>query len=272
MGSSVQSSPTCSETLPFLLFFHRPRRHRISKEEARSEAEPEGCPASALSTEPLPWHSDQRTAGPGAWHCRKQSSGRAPLGPPGLCPRSPFPALQADPSQLKAPGGLSPEKEFSLFAPPQVWFQNQRRRRSKQSRSPSEHVHQEGEAGPTSTPTPPSPSPPPRPQSSSPGNLASVLPEQVPQRGSRTLPLLPENSLCWWMATGGPGKPRGQGGVGARGLGWWGEEEETGLSGRCRLPPSPISVPEPGHDAPSRHGRAALGPPLHPLHSPRREL
>ena len=34
-----------SETLPFLLFFHRPHRHRISKEEARSEAEPEGRPA-----------------------------------------------------------------------------------------------------------------------------------------------------------------------------------------------------------------------------------
>ncbi|KAM7224886.1 hypothetical protein CapIbe_024024 [Capra ibex] len=58
----------------------------------------------------------------------------------------------------------------------QVWFQNQRRRRSKQSRSPpSEYVHQEGEAGPTSTPTPPTR--PPRPQSSSPGNLASVLPK-----------------------------------------------------------------------------------------------
>ena len=36
---------------------------------------------------------------------------------PRLCPRSPFQALHANPSQLKAPGGLSPEKEFSLFAP-----------------------------------------------------------------------------------------------------------------------------------------------------------
>ncbi|XP_017900800.1 PREDICTED: double homeobox protein 4C-like [Capra hircus] len=61
----------------------------------------------------------------------------------------------------------------------QVWFQNQRRRRSKQSRSPpSEYVHREGEAGPTSTPTPPSR--PPRPQSSSPGNLANVLPKALP--------------------------------------------------------------------------------------------
>lgn len=57
-----------SEALPFLLFFHRPHRHRISKEEARSEAEPEGRPASALSTEPLPWDSDQRTTGPRARH------------------------------------------------------------------------------------------------------------------------------------------------------------------------------------------------------------
>ena len=57
-----------SETLPFLLSFHRPHRHRISKEEARSEAEPEGRPASALSTEPLPWDSDQRTTGPRARH------------------------------------------------------------------------------------------------------------------------------------------------------------------------------------------------------------
>ncbi|KAM7224884.1 hypothetical protein CapIbe_024022, partial [Capra ibex] len=64
----------------------------------------------------------------------------------------------------------------------QVWFQNQRRRRSKQSRSPpSEYVHQEGEAGPTSTPTPPTR--PPRPQSSSPGNLASVLPKASPPGG-----------------------------------------------------------------------------------------
>ena len=36
---------------------------------------------------------------------------------PRLCPRSPFQALHADPSRLKAPGGLSPQKEFSLFAP-----------------------------------------------------------------------------------------------------------------------------------------------------------
>ena len=57
-----------SEALPFLLFFHRPHRHRISKEEARSEAEPEGRPASALSTEPLPWDSDHRTTGPRARH------------------------------------------------------------------------------------------------------------------------------------------------------------------------------------------------------------
>ncbi|MDI3350499.1 hypothetical protein AFAEFNGA_00636 [Mycoplasmopsis arginini] len=102
-----------SEALPFLLFFHRPHRHRISKEEARSEAEPEGRPASALSTEPLPWDSDQRTTGPRARHWRKQSSGRPPASPPVL----PFKALHADPRQLKASGGLSPEKEFSLFAP-----------------------------------------------------------------------------------------------------------------------------------------------------------
>ena len=82
LGSSVQSSPMCSETLPFLLFFHRARNHRISKEEARSEAEPEGHPASALSRENLPWDHDQRTAGPGAWHGRKQSSGRPPSLPP----------------------------------------------------------------------------------------------------------------------------------------------------------------------------------------------
>ena len=36
---------------------------------------------------------------------------------PHLCLCSPFQALHANPSQLKAPGGLSPEKEFSLFAP-----------------------------------------------------------------------------------------------------------------------------------------------------------
>ena len=41
---------------------------------------------------------------------------RVQLGPR-LCPCSPFQALHADPSQLKAPGSLSPEKEFSLFAP-----------------------------------------------------------------------------------------------------------------------------------------------------------
>lgn len=82
LGSAVQSSPVCSETSPSLLFWHRAGRHRISKEAARSEAEPEGRPASALSTEPLPWDSDQRTPGPGAWHCRKQSSGRPPSLPP----------------------------------------------------------------------------------------------------------------------------------------------------------------------------------------------
>ena len=62
LGSSVKSSPMSSETFPFLLF-HRPHHHRISKEEARSEAEPEGRPASILSTELLPWDSDQRTTG-----------------------------------------------------------------------------------------------------------------------------------------------------------------------------------------------------------------
>lgn len=36
---------------------------------------------------------------------------------PRLCPRSPFQALHADPSRLKATGGLSPQKAFSLFAP-----------------------------------------------------------------------------------------------------------------------------------------------------------
>lgn len=36
---------------------------------------------------------------------------------PRLSTRSPFQALHADPRQLKASGGLSPEKEFSLFAP-----------------------------------------------------------------------------------------------------------------------------------------------------------
>lgn len=82
LGSAVQSSPVCSETSPSLLFWHRAGRHRISKEAARSEAEPEGRPASALSTEPLPWDSDQRTPGPGARHCRKQSSGRPPSLPP----------------------------------------------------------------------------------------------------------------------------------------------------------------------------------------------
>ena len=78
LGSSVQSSRMCSETLPFLLFFHRARHHRISKEEAPSEAEPEGRPASALSSETLPSDRDQRTAALGAWHCPKQSSGRPP--------------------------------------------------------------------------------------------------------------------------------------------------------------------------------------------------
>ena len=111
LGSSVQSCPMCSETLPFLFFFHRPCLHRVSKEEAHSEAEPEGHPASALSTEPLPWDSHQRTAGPGA--CIAKS--RVQVGPR-LWPCSPFQALHANPSKLKAPGGLSPEKEFSLFA------------------------------------------------------------------------------------------------------------------------------------------------------------
>uniref|UniRef100_A0AC11CT66 Uncharacterized protein n=1 Tax=Ovis aries TaxID=9940 RepID=A0AC11CT66_SHEEP len=92
----------------------------------------------------------------------------------------------------------------------QVWFQNQRRRRFKQSRSPPEHVHQEGEAGPTSTPAPTSR--PPRPQSSSPGNLASALPIASPPGGAPNPPLLPESSLCRWVATGGPEKPRGLGG------------------------------------------------------------
>ena len=82
LGCAIQSSPMRSETLPFLLFFHRARNHRISKEEARSEAEPEGHPASALSRENLPWDHDQRTAGPGAWHGRKQSSARPPSLPP----------------------------------------------------------------------------------------------------------------------------------------------------------------------------------------------
>ena len=70
LGSSVESSPQLlwSETLPFLLFSHRPHRHRISKEQAHSDAEPEGRPASTLPSDPLPWASDQRTTGPRAWH------------------------------------------------------------------------------------------------------------------------------------------------------------------------------------------------------------
>lgn len=113
-------------------------------------------------------------------------------------------------------------------------------------------MHQEGEAGPTSTPAPPSR--PPRPQSSSPGNLASALPIASPPGGAPNPPLLPESSLCRWVATGGPEKPRG---LGWGELGWRrGEEEETGLSGCCR----PVSVPGRAR-RPSPRGRAALGPP-----------
>ena len=82
LGSSVQSSPMCSETLPFLLFFHWAHHHRISKKESRSEAEPEGHPASDLSTEPLLWDREQRTPGLRHWHFQKQSSGRPPSLPP----------------------------------------------------------------------------------------------------------------------------------------------------------------------------------------------
>lgn len=127
-------------------------------------------------------------------------------------------------------------------------------------------MHQEGEAGPTSTPAPPSR--PPRPQPSSPGNLASALPIASPPGGAPNPPLLPESSLCRWVATGGPEKPRG---LGWGELGWRrGEEEETGLSGCCR----PRQCPRSGRDAPSPRGRAALGPPslAPPLPSPRREL
>lgn len=114
-------------------------------------------------------------------------------------------------------------------------------------------MHPEGEAGPTSTPAPPSR--PPRPQPSSPGNLASALPKASPPGGAPNPPLLPENSLCRWVATGGPEKPRG---LGWGELGWRrGEEEETGLSGGCR----PRQCPRSGRDAPSPRGRAALGPP-----------
>ena len=82
LGSSIQSSTISSENFPFLFLFHRPCRHRISKEEAHSEAEPEGHPGSDLSTEPLLWDSDQRMAGLRPWHCPKQSSGRPPSLPP----------------------------------------------------------------------------------------------------------------------------------------------------------------------------------------------
>ena len=118
-------------------------------------------------------------------------------------------------------------------------------------------MHREGEAGPTSTPTPPSR--PPRPQSSSPGNLASVLPKASPPGG---VPNPPPPCQRILSAGGWPREDQknqgGWGGVRWGEVGWRrGEEEETGLSGCCR----PRQCPRSGRDAPSRRGRAALGPP-----------
>ena len=89
LGSSIQSSTICSENSPFLFLFHRPCHHRISKEEAHSEAEPEEHPASDLSTEPLLWDREQRTPGLRHWHFQKQSSGRPPSLPPSSLSVSP---------------------------------------------------------------------------------------------------------------------------------------------------------------------------------------
>ena len=98
-----------SETFPFLLL-HMSHHHRSSKEEAPSEVELKRCPTSALSTEPLPWDSRERLARElSIAKCRVQVG-------PHLSIHSPFQALHADPSQLKASGGLSLKKEFSLFA------------------------------------------------------------------------------------------------------------------------------------------------------------
>lgn len=106
-------------------------------------------------------------------------------------------------------------------------------------------MRQEGEGGPTSTPRPPSP--PPRPQSSSQGKLASVLSKgKSPRGGPEPSPLLPENTLCWWMSTGGPETPRGWG---------WGVRGEGGGGVRRRrkqgcVVAAPISVPDRGKTPP----------------------
>ena len=124
-------------------------------------------------------------------------------------------------------------------------------------------MHPEGEAGPTSTPAPPSR--PPRPQPSSPGNLASALPIASPPGGAPNPPLLPESSLCRWVATGGPEKPRG---LGWGELGWRrgaGKRRKQG----CPVAAAPVSVPDRGATPPVRVGGQHWVPlPWHPPPQP----
>ena len=79
------------------------------KEEACSEAKPDGRLASALSKNPYPGIATRERLAQelGIAESRIQVG-------PCLSSHSAFQALHADPSQLKASGGLSPEKEFSL--------------------------------------------------------------------------------------------------------------------------------------------------------------
>ena len=85
------------------------------------------------------------------------------------------------------------------------------------------------------------------PQSSSQGKLASVLSKgKSPRGGPEPSPLLPENTLCWWMSTGGPETPRGWG---------WGVRGEGGGGVRRRrkqgcVVAAPISVPGRGKTPP----------------------